>query len=112
MRTCSAELERIFQQGPYILERNAISTMLTEAEPPDAFAPALLGDTILRFHWTIIEGKYWRTIYARPVSMEAICVGLKSADEQQHYDRNAKFTGEKASVPLAVRCAHHSRGCR
>ena len=76
MRTCSAELERIFQQGPYILERNAISTMLTEAEPPDAFAPALLGDTILRFHWTIIEGKYWRTIYARPVSMEAICVDV------------------------------------
>ena len=76
MRTCSAELERFFQQGPYILERNGISTMLTEAEPPDAFAPALLGDTILRFHWTIIEGKYWRTIYARPVSMEAICVDV------------------------------------
>lgn len=59
MRTCSAELERFFQQGPYILERNGISTMLTEAEPPDSFAPALHGDTILRFDWTITEGKHW-----------------------------------------------------
>ncbi|MBK8613367.1 MAG: hypothetical protein IPN85_07710 [Flavobacteriales bacterium] len=76
MRTCPAELKRILQQGPYILERSAIAAVLVEAEPPDRFAPALLGDTILRFQWTITEGKQWRTIYAKPDSTEAICVDV------------------------------------
>ena len=76
MRTCPAELKRILQQGPYILERSALSAVLVEAEPPDRFAPELLGDTILRFQWTITEGKQWRTIYARLDSTEAICVDV------------------------------------